>query len=47
MGRLYVCGTCRLVRTEEFAAAEALFSPDYAYFSSTSTEWLAHAARLC
>jgi SAM-dependent methyltransferase len=43
--RLFVCGACRLVQTEDHAAAEALFSPDYAYFSSTSAGWLAHAAR--
>ncbi|MCC6007836.1 MAG: methyltransferase domain-containing protein [Rhodobacteraceae bacterium] len=42
--RLFVCGTCRLVQTEDFAAAEELFSADYAYFSSTSRGWLAHAA---
>lgn len=45
--RLFVCGTCRLVQTEDFAAAEELFSPDYAYFSSTSRGWLAHAAAYC
>lgn len=43
--RLFVCDTCRLVQTEDHAAADALFSPDYAYFSSTSTTWLDHAAR--
>jgi hypothetical protein len=43
--RLFVCETCRLVQTEDHAAADALFSPDYAYFSSTSTTWLDHAAR--
>lgn len=42
--RLFVCGTCRLVQTEDFTAVDALFSDDYAYFSSTSTGWLAHAA---
>lgn len=42
--RLRACPACRLVQTEDFAAADALFSPDYAYFSSTSRSWLAHAA---
>lgn len=42
--RLKVCSSCRLVQTEDFAAADALFSPDYAYFSSTSRSWLEHAA---
>lgn len=43
--RLFVCATCRLVQTEDYADADALFSPDYAYFSSTSRSWLDHAAR--
>jgi hypothetical protein len=33
------------VQTEDYAQADALFGPDYAYFSSTSSGWLAHAAR--
>lgn len=43
--RLMVCGTCFLVQTEDFAAADALFDADYAYFSSTSKSWLDHSAR--
>jgi len=43
--RLFVCATCRLVQTEDYADADALFSPDYAYFSSTSRSWLDHTAR--
>lgn len=43
--RLFACGRCRLVQTEDYAGADALFSADYAYFSSTSRSWLAHAAR--
>ena len=43
--RLLACGKCRLVQTEDFAAAEALFTDDYAYFSSTSQGWLDHAVR--
>jgi SAM-dependent methyltransferase len=39
-----VCDQCWLVQTEDYAAADELFSADYAYFSSTSTGWLAHAA---
>jgi len=34
-----------LVQTEDYADAGELFSADYAYFSSTSTGWLAHAKR--
>lgn len=40
-----VCENCWLVQTEDYADADALFSPEYAYFSSTSSTWLAHAAR--
>jgi SAM-dependent methyltransferase len=43
--RASVCDRCWLVQTEDHAAADELFSPDYAYFSSTSTGWLAHARR--
>lgn len=42
--RLKACPACRLVQTEDFAAADALFAHDYAYFSSTSRSWLSHAA---
>jgi SAM-dependent methyltransferase len=41
--RLLVCQTCWLVQTEDHAGREVLFSDDYAYFSSVSTSWLAHA----
>lgn len=43
--RLLVCETCWLVQTEDYAGREALFTNDYAYFSSYSSSWLAHAAR--
>lgn len=42
--KIKVCDQCWLVQTEDYAQAVELFSPDYAYFSSTSTGWLAHAA---
>lgn len=42
--RVKVCETCWLVQTEDFARRDELFAPDYAYFSSTSRSWLAHAA---
>jgi hypothetical protein len=41
--RVFVCRRCRLVQTEDFAQADALFSADYAYFSSFSDAWLRHA----
>jgi len=37
-----VCGSCFLVQLEEFESPEQIFS-DYAYFSSYSESWLAHA----
>jgi hypothetical protein len=43
--RLKVCDDCWLVQTEDYAQVDELFSSDYAYFSSTSTGWLAHAAK--
>ena len=43
--RLYVCDNCWLVQTEDYSCANALFSKDYAYFSSTSKSWLAHSAK--
>jgi hypothetical protein len=41
--KVMVCAKCWLVQTEDYAQAEDLFSPDYAYFSSTSSTWLSHA----
>lgn len=41
--RLLVCTHCWLVQTQYPPAREALFSPDYAYFSACSASWLAHA----
>jgi len=38
----YVCGKCFLVQLEEYVAPEHIFN-DYAYFSSYSDSWLAHA----
>ena len=41
--RLFVCDACWLVQTEDFASETELFVEDYAYFSSVSKSWLAHA----
>lgn len=41
--RVMVCEQCWLVQTEDFSRADALFAADYAYFSSFSDTWLAHA----
>jgi hypothetical protein len=41
--KIKVCDQCWLVQTEDYTQADALFTADYAYFSSTSSTWLAHA----
>lgn len=41
--RVLVCQRCWLVQTEDFAQASELFNDEYAYFSSYSSTWLAHA----
>ena len=41
--RAYVCDKCWLVQVHEHVAGEEIFS-HYAYFSSYSDSWLAHAA---
>ncbi len=43
--RVLVCERCWLAQTEDFSQAHELFSDDYAYFSSVSASWLAHAER--
>lgn len=40
--RVFVCTSCWLVQTEDYADREEFFSPEYAYFSSFSTSWLKH-----
>jgi SAM-dependent methyltransferase len=40
----YVCGSCFLVQLEAYVTPEHIFS-DYAYFSSYSDSWLAHAKK--
>jgi hypothetical protein len=42
--KVKVCTHCWLVQTEDYAQAKELFRDDYAYFSSTSSGCLAHAA---
>ena len=41
--RVLVCDRCWLVQTEDFTQADELFDAKYAYFSSFSRSWLAHA----
>ena len=40
----YVCGSCFLVQLQEFVPPSEIFT-EYAYFSSYSTSWVAHARR--
>jgi hypothetical protein len=42
-----VCEACQLVQLAQFEAPKKIFSDDYAYFSSYSSSWLAHAERYC
>jgi hypothetical protein len=42
-----VCESCHLVQLAQFEAPKKIFSDDYAYFSSYSSSWLAHAERYC
>ena len=41
--RVYVCHQCFLVQLPAVQSADAIFRDDYAYFSSMSDSWLAHA----
>lgn len=42
--RVYVCEACWLVQTEDVTGADELFNSSYAYFSSFSATWTAHAS---
>jgi SAM-dependent methyltransferase len=41
--RVYVCHECWLVQLPAVQSADSIFRDDYAYFSSMSKSWLAHA----
>ncbi|MEM6768092.1 MAG: class I SAM-dependent methyltransferase [Bacteroidota bacterium] len=41
----FVCQNCFLVQLDEFVSPDEIFSNEYAYFSSYSTSWLAHAKK--
>ncbi len=40
-----VCDACLLVQVDEAVPADAIFSADYAYYSSFSSTWVEHARR--
>lgn len=44
--RAVVCPGCRMVQLDHSVDADSIFT-DYAYFSSASTSWLAHAQAFC
>ena len=41
--KIFVCEKCKLVQMDEYKKSDDIFDKDYAYFSSYSTSWLAHA----
>ncbi|TCS64990.1 class I SAM-dependent methyltransferase [Varunaivibrio sulfuroxidans] len=41
--RAMICGQCFLAQLDEVVPADEIFSSDYAYFSSYSSSWVAHA----
>jgi 2-polyprenyl-3-methyl-5-hydroxy-6-metoxy-1,4-benzoquinol methylase len=43
--RVLVCEKCFLVQVDEYYKSSEIFSSDYAYFSSFSSSWLAHAKK--
>jgi SAM-dependent methyltransferase len=42
---VFICDACKLVQLPAFHRPAEIFSDHYAYFSSYSTSWLAHAER--
>ena len=43
--KVYTCHNCFLVQIDEYKKSEAIFNNNYAYFSSYSSTWLAHAEK--
>ena len=43
--KTFVCDQCWLVQLPSYHRSDELFTSDYAYFSSTSTGWVAHAEK--
>ena len=41
--KVYTCTNCFLVQVDEYKKSDAIFNKEYAYFSSYSTDWLAHS----
>ena len=45
--KIMVCHHCWLVQTVDYVDNKIMFEPNYAYFSSVSKSWLAHASNYC
>jgi len=45
--KVFVCHHCWLVQTQDFVDKDEMFSAEYAYFSSVSKGWVAHAKHYC
>lgn len=43
--KVFVCENCFLVQVDEYKKSDAIFTNNYAYFSSFSTSWLTHCKR--
>ncbi len=43
--KVFLCSKCWLTQIPEFVKPKNLFTPEYAYFSSTSTSWCLHAKK--
>ncbi len=43
--KVFLCSKCWLTQIPEFVKPQNMFTPEYAYFSSTSTSWCLHAKR--
>lgn len=43
--KVFVCGNCWLVQTDEIKKADQLFNDEYTYFSSFSSSWLEHSKK--
>ncbi len=43
--KVFVCESCWLVQIDEYKKSEAIFDKNYAYFSSVSSSWVAHAKK--
>src|SRR5687768_6283777 len=43
--KVYTCHSCFLVQLDEYKKSSEIFDSEYAYFSSYSTSWLAHAKK--